>query len=335
MEKEREWSRIKGVIKKFILARVSGEYSPDFFMIEHIPVLLNEVIEYLNLKENKLIVDCTIGEGGHAKKILESLGPSGILLGIDQDQDALVAARERLAPFGKRVDLIWGNFIDLEKILRAKGIEEADGILFDLGVSSLQLNRKERGFSFLREGPLDMRMNKAQRINASHLINKTSYKELQNILYEFGEERWAKRIARAIVREREKTPVTTTIQLARIVERAVPYRGRIPRYRKQALVRGKHPATRTFLALRLRINGELENLREALPPTVDSLKKKGRICVISYHSLEDRIVKNSFKDFAHQGKLKILTKKPITPTIEEIRVNPRSRSAKLRVGERI
>jgi len=292
-------------------------------LIEHIPVLLNEVIEYLNLKENKLIIDCTIGEGGHAKKILESLGPSGILLGIDQDQDALVAARERLAPFGKRVDLIWGNFIDLEKILKEKGIEGADGILFDLGVSSLQLNRKERGFSFLREGPLDMRMNKAQRINASHLINKTSYKKLQNILYEFGEERWAKRIARAIVREREKTPVTTTTQLARIIERAVPYRGRI------------HPATRTFLALRLRINGELENLREALPPTVDSLKKKGRICIISYHSLEDRIVKNSFKDFAHQGKLKILTKKPITPTIKEIRVNPRSRSAKLRVGERI
>lgn len=292
-------------------------------LIEHVPVLLNEVIEYLNLKENKLIIDCTIGEGGHAKKILESLGPSGILLGIDQDQDALVAARERLAPFGKRVDLIWDNFINLEKILREKEMGKVGGILFDLGVSSLQLNRKERGFSFLREGPLDMRMNKAQRINASHLINKTSYKKLQNILYEFGEERWAKRIARAIVREREKTPVTTTTQLARIIERALPYRGRI------------HPATRTFLALRLRINGELENLREALPPTVDSLKKKGRICIISYHSLEDRIVKNSFRDFAHQGKLKILTKKPITPTIEEIRVNPRSRSAKLRVGERI
>jgi len=291
--------------------------------IEHMPVLLNEVIEYLNLNENKIIIDCTIGEGGHAKKILESLGPSGILLGIDQDQDALVAARERLAPFGKRVDLIWGNFINLEKILREKEMVKVGGILFDLGVSSLQLNRKERGFSFLREGPLDMRMNKAQRINASHLINKTSHKELQNILYEFGEERWAKRIARAIVREREKTPVTTTIQLARIIERALPYRGRI------------HPATRTFLALRLRINGELENLREVLPPTVDSLKKKGRICIISYHSLEDRIVKNSFKDFAHQGKLKILTKKPITPTIEEVRVNPRSRSAKLRVGERI
>ena len=291
--------------------------------IEHKPVLLNEIIEYLNLKENKLIIDCTIGEGGHAKKILESLGPSGILLGIDQDQDALVAARERLAPFGKRVDLIWGNFANLEKILREKEMGKVGGILFDLGVSSLQLNRKERGFSFLREGPLDMRMNKAQRINASHLINKTSYKELQNILYEFGEERWAKRIARAIVREREQTPVTTTIQLARIIERAVPYRGRI------------HPATRTFLALRLRINGELENLREILPPTVDSLKKKGRICIISYHSLEDRIVKNSFRDFAHQGKLKILTKKPITPTIEEVRVNPRSRSAKLRVGERI
>ena len=291
--------------------------------IEHTPVLLNEVIEYLNLKENKLIIDCTIGEGGHAKKILESLGPSGILLGIDQDQDALVAARERLAPFGKRVDLIWGNFINLEKILREKKMGKVGGILFDLGVSSLQLNRKERGFSFLREGPLDMRMNKAQRINVSHLINKTSYKKLQNILYEFGEERWAKRIARAIIREREKTPVTTTTQLARIIERAVPYRGRI------------HPATRTFLALRLRINGELENLREVLPPTVDSLKKKGRICIISYHSLEDRIVKNSFKDCAHQGKLKILTKKPITPTIEEIRVNPRSRSAKLRVGERI
>ncbi len=292
--------------------------------IEHVPVLLNEVIEYLNLKEeNKIIVDCTIGEGGHAEKILENLGPAGILLGIDQDQDALVAARKRLASFGKRVILVWGNFTNLEKILREKGIGKVDGILFDLGVSSAQLSRKERGFSFLKEGPLDMRMDKAQKINASDLVNRTSYEDLQNIIYEFGEKRWAKRIARAIVREREKGPVTTTSQLAEIIERAVPYRGRI------------HPATRTFQALRIKVNRELENLKEALPQAVDSLKKKGRISIISYHSLEDRIVKNSFKEFACQGRLKILTKKPITPREEEIRTNPRSRSAKLRAGERI
>ncbi len=317
------------------MKRVSGEHSPDFFMIEHVPVLLDEVIEYLNLKENKVIVDCTIGEGGHAEKILGNLGPSGILLGIDQDQDALVAAERRLAPFGKRVDLIWGNFTNLAKILREEGIGKVDGILFDLGVSSLQLSRRERGFSFLKEGPLDMRMDKTLRLKASDLINHLSYEELQNMISKLGEERWAKRIARAIAREREKTPVTTTAQLARIVERAIPHWGRIPRYRKQALVRGRHPATRTFLALRIKVNRELENLKEVLPQAVNSLKKGGRICIISYHSLEDRIVKNSFQEFARQGRLKILTKKPVTPTIEEIKVNPRSRSAKLRVGERI
>ncbi len=292
-------------------------------MIEHIPVLLNDVTEYLNCIRDKVIVDCTIGEGGHAAKILGNLGPSGILLGIDEDQDALVAARGRLATFGERVILVWDNFLHLEEILREKGIEKVDGILFDLGVSSLQLNRRERGFSFLREGSLDMRMDQTQKIDASHIVNNLAYKELANIIYELGEKRWAKRIARAIVRKREKGPVTTTTQLARIIERAVPYRGRI------------HPATRTFLALRIKVNRELENLREALPQAVDSLKKKGRISIISYHSLEDRIAKNSFKEFARQGRLKILTKKPITPKEEEVRINPRSRSAKLRVGERI
>lgn len=292
-------------------------------MIEHVPVLLDEVIEYLDCMEKKVIVDCTIGEGGHAKKILENLGSSGILLGIDQDQDALVAARKRLASFGERVVLIWDNFTNLEKILREKGIEKIDGILFDLGISSLQLNRRDRGFSFLKEGPLDMRMNKTQKINASGLINKTSYKELQNIIYELGEKRWARRIARAIVRERGKGPVTTTTQLSRIIERAVPYRGRI------------HPATRAFQALRIKVNRELENLKEILPQAVDSLRKGGRICIVSYHSLEDRIVKNSFKEFARQGRIEILTKKPIISQEEEIRMNPRSRSAKLRVGERI
>ncbi|MBU4561280.1 16S rRNA (cytosine(1402)-N(4))-methyltransferase RsmH [bacterium] len=292
-------------------------------MIEHIPVLLDEIIKYLNCMGNKVIVDCTIGEGGHAEKILENLGSSGILLGIDQDQDALVAARKRLASFGERVVLIWDNFTNLEKILKEKGIEKIDGILFDLGISSLQLNRRDRGFSFLKEGPLDMRMNKAQKINASELINKTSYKELQNIIYELGEKRWARRIARAIVRERGKGPVTTTTQLARIIERAVPYRGRI------------HPATRAFQALRIEVNRELENLKEILPQAVDSLRKGGRICIVSYHSLEDRIVKNSFKEFARQGRIEILTKKPIISQEEEIRMNPRSRSAKLRVGERI
>ena len=292
-------------------------------MIEHIPVLLDEIIKYLDCMGKKVIVDCTIGEGGHAEKILENLGSSGILLGIDQDQDALVAARKRLASFGERVVLIWDNFTNLEKILREKEIEKVDGILFDLGISSLQLNKRERGFSFLKEGPLDMRMNRAQEINALELINKTSYKELQNIIYELGEKRWARRIARAIVRERGKGPVTTTTQLSRIIERAVPYRGRI------------HPATRAFQALRIKVNRELENLKEILPQAVDSLRKGGRICIVSYHSLEDRIVKNSFKEFARQGRIEILTKKPIISQEEEIRMNPRSRSAKLRVGERI
>jgi 16S rRNA (cytosine1402-N4)-methyltransferase len=291
--------------------------------IEHLPVFVNEAVAYLNCSGNKIIVDCTVGEGGHAESILGRLGPSGIFLGIDRDQDALVASKERLRSFKQRSYLIWDNFTNLKGALKKTGIDQVDGILFDLGVSSLQLNRAARGFSFLREGPLDMRMDHTRKPSAIDLVNKASFKELSHIIHEFGEERWAKRITRAILKERTKALLATTGQLAEIVARAVPGRGRI------------HPATRTFQALRIKVNRELENLQETLPQAVDILRAGGRICVISYHSLEDRIVKHFFKDCARRGSLNILTKKPLTPRREELTINPRARSAKLRAVERI
>jgi len=288
---------------------------------KHQPVLVKEVLSFLITDREGVYVDCTTGEGGHAQKILEALSGNARLIGIDLDAAALEIAERRLktiTPF-RNFLLIKDNFINIRKILKKMNISEIDGVLFDLGVSSFQLDNPERGFSFRYNGPLDMRMDTDSRLNASYIVNNFSFEELVEIFYKFGEEPQAKRIARAIIQEREKRPVESTASLAGIIERAVRFRGRI------------HPATRVFQALRIAVNRELENLKEGIREAILSLKACGRICVLSFHSLEDRIVKNEFKSSPY---LKIITRKPITPGKEEIKINPRARSAKLRVAEK-
>ncbi|MBL7068474.1 MAG: 16S rRNA (cytosine(1402)-N(4))-methyltransferase RsmH [Candidatus Omnitrophica bacterium] len=289
----------------------------------HQSVLLHEVIENLNLAPGKKILDCTLGGGGHARAILEEITPGGKLIGIDQDEGALSIAAGNLKDFGDEAIFVHGNFRNLNSIFNKLDIGEVDGILFDLGLSSLQLEEKERGFSIKLDGPLDMRMNKRQKLDAAQLLNSLSELEIADILKRFGEERFAKRIARAIVRRR---PVRRTRELIKLVVNAVPYKARHGRI---------HLATRTFQALRIAVNDELESLSSGLDAAVRFLKKNGRICVISFHSLEDRIVKNRYKDYKMKNILKIITKKPLTPQDEEVLVNPRSRSAKLRVAEKV
>lgn len=292
----------------------------------HIPVLVEEVMNLLRCEAHKTYVDATLGGGGHALEILKRTSPDGIVIGIDWDEDAIAEAKGALVPFGDRIKIFRENFVRLPDLLQALDISEVDGILLDLGLSSLQIEKKGRGFSLKGEGPLDMRMD--QRINrtAADLLDGLSFQELESTLREFGEERWAKRIAKAIVQEREKKPVGTTQELRQIVHRAIPrrfYSWKID------------PATRTFQALRIRVNEELENLRRILETGWESLKKGGRICVISFHSLEDRMVKETFRRLDKDGVMRRITKKTITPSEEEQQQNPRSRSAKLRCAERV
>ena len=289
----------------------------------HKPVMLNEAIEALNLKPGQTIVDATIGAGGHALRILEKISPGGRLIGIDRDEDSLSLARVYLREFKDRVDFIHADFRNIGNILSELNIRKLDGILFDLGLSSYQLDSKERGFSFRYEAPLDMRMDKTSYILAYDLVNNLTEKEISGILWSFGQERWHNRIARHLVRQRAFSPVATTSQLKDIVLKAIPYKGSHQRI---------HPATRTFQALRIAVNRELEALDEALINIPGFLKKAARICVISFHSLEDRIVKHNFKENALSGVYKIITKKPLEPLDAELAVNPRSRSAKMRVA---
>lgn len=289
----------------------------------HRAVLLDEVLDHLNLAPGKKILDCTVGGGGHARAILERITPGGILIGIDQDQEALKVASDNLKRFKDNIYLIHDNFKNLDVHLSKLNLGKVDGILFDLGLSSLQLEEKERGFSIKQDGPLDMRMDRGLKINAGYLVNKLSESEIAKILKEFGEERYSRRIARALVARR---PIETTRRLAEVVSKAVPARYRYGRI---------DSATRTFQALRIKVNNELEALDSALDKVTNCLKEDGRICVISFHSLEDRIVKNRFKDYRKKNLLKILTKKPIRPQREEVLINARSRSARLRVAERI
>lgn len=282
-----------------------------------------EVIEYLKLDRGGVALDCTVGLGGHADSILKEIGPQGKFIGLDQDQEALELAQNRLSSFGN-CTLLQGNFRKIDQILAKLKIDKVDGILFDLGVSSLQLQTPSRGFSFRLDAPLDMRMDKNLRLSAFDLVNFLPQEGLSDILKRYGQERWHNRIARTIVRERKKAMIVNTRQLAELVQRVIP--------KRHSFI---HPATRTFQALRIAVNDELEALGEALNKSVDCLRPGARICVISFHSLEDRIVKHRFRSFAKEGKLKIITKKPITPTKEEISSNPRVRSAKLRVGEKI
>jgi 16S rRNA (cytosine1402-N4)-methyltransferase len=301
----------------------------------------DEVIRYLAPKAGGTYVDGTVGGGGHSKRILEASGPDGIVLGFDRDEEAIRVAAERLSPFGKRFRVFHKNFAELEVTLTELGIQGIDGLLLDLGVSSHQLDRPERGFSFQQDAPLDMRMDTSSGETAGYLVNTLSEENLAGIIREYGEDRWAVRIAKRIVEAREYAPLETTMQLVDIIKGAIPrakWEGRL------------HPATRTFQALRIAVNHELESLEKGLPAGIKYLKRGGRVVVISFHSLEDRIVKNALREFARGctcpkkapvcvcGKtpqLKIITGKPVLAGSDEILANPRSRSAKLRVAEKL
>lgn len=305
----------------------------------HIPVLYREAIEALRPRDGARYVDGTVGAGGHAAGLLEAAGPHARLLGLDADPDALAIAREVLAPFGDRVQLVNVNFRFLADTAREVGFVPADGVLFDLGMSSMQLERSPRGFSFRREEPLDMRFDPRQPVTAADIVNGASEAELRRILYEYGEESRAAAIARAIVRRRATRRLETTTDLVEVVVGVTgPHRG------------GIHPATKTFQALRIAVNQELASLREALPQALEILGRGGRLAVISFHSLEDRIVKEFMRHEASQcvcppglpvcvcGKqptLRLVSRKPIVPGPEEVQRNPRARSAKLRVAEKI
>lgn len=292
----------------------------------HIPVMYKEILDYLNLTSGKTMIDATIGTGGHSLKILERIIPKGRLIGIDRDEKSLIIARKRLSNYENSCEFIYGNFMDIDKILNNLNIKKVDGILFDLGISSVQLDDPQRGFSFQNEGPLDMRLDRNSYISAYDLVNNLNEEELSHLLWSFGQERWHNRIARFLVREREKHPISTTRELSDIIVRAIPYR-----YRNYRI----HPATRTFQAVRIAVNRELETLEIAIEKAIALLNKKARICVISFHSLEDRIIKLSFRDFALRGLIKIITPKPLVPARTEIEQNPKSRSAKLRVAEKL
>ncbi|MGO9940239.1 MAG: 16S rRNA (cytosine(1402)-N(4))-methyltransferase RsmH [Terracidiphilus sp.] len=291
----------------------------------HVPVLLQDAIEFLHVRAGGTIADCTLGLAGHSAEIIRRLGAQGHLIGFDRDSEAMVLAKARLdqvvTELGSRapkITLIQEAFSSVTRHVEPASL---DGILADFGTSSLQLGEAQRGFSFSADGPLDMRMDTRQGPTAAQVVNEASERELADLVYEYGEERRSRRIARAIVRGR---PVTTTGQLARIVASAAPAM-------KQDRI---HPATRTFQALRIYVNGELDEIRALLEAAPTLLKPSGRLVVISFHSLEDRIAKDSLREGAHKGIWEVLTKKPVTPDEEEIERNPRSRSAKLRAAER-
>jgi 16S rRNA (cytosine1402-N4)-methyltransferase len=292
----------------------------------HIPVMMREVIDYLNLGPGKVIVDATIGTAGHSLGILEKIMPGGKLIGIDRDEESLAIARERLRNYSDACEFVYGNFMDIDAILAGLKIKEIDGILFDLGISSFQLDNAQRGFSFQAEGPLDMRLDRNSYISAYDLVNNLNEEEISTLLWNFGEERWHNRIARFLIKERERHPITTTSQLSEAVVRSLPYK-----YRHQRI----HPATRTFQAVRIAVNRELETLQSALDKVMGITAKDARICVISFQSLEDRVVKFGFRKSASGGLIKIITPKPLRPSLSEIKDNPSSRSAKLRVAERL
>ncbi|MBI2560383.1 MAG: 16S rRNA (cytosine(1402)-N(4))-methyltransferase RsmH [Planctomycetes bacterium] len=293
----------------------------------HKPVMVEEVLGFLKPQPNKIIVDCTIGTGGHASEILKRIEPGGLLIGIDKDEEMLRIAKERLAAIGNSFRLYHADYANLGLVLKEANIERIDGVLLDLGVSSPQLEMPERGFSFDKEGPLDMRMDRSGGITASNLLGKLSEREMEITFRRYGEERWSRRIARVILRERSKTRIETTTQLANIIERVVP-----PTYLKRTRI---HPATRVFQALRIAVNKELESLESLLNNVHKFLTSGARIVVISFHSLEDRIVKNAFRKGVEDSNLKILTKKPLRPQDAEVIENIRSRSAKLRAAERV
>jgi 16S rRNA (cytosine1402-N4)-methyltransferase len=306
----------------------------------HVPVLLQEVVEFIRPRDGGLYVDGTVGGGGHARELLRVSGPGSRLIGLDWDEEAILRARDALSEFGARVQLVRASYVELERVLMSLGVTSVDGMILDLGASSRQFDEPSRGFSFQREGPLDMRMNRTGSLTARELLAQSSVEELTRIFREYGEERRAAAIARAIERERAgRGPLETTVQLARLVERVLG---------KQH--GGVHPATRVFQALRIAVNDELNNVRAGLELAAKCLKSGGRLAVITFHSLEDRIVKQFFVGRSRpcvcppalpvctcgrKQTLRIVTHKPVVPGEDEVRVNPRARSAKLRVAEKI
>lgn len=290
----------------------------------HRPILIREVVDGLNLKPGSVVVDCTVGSAGHAQAILDRILPGGLLIGIDQDEEAIARARSRLERFGMAARLIHRNFRQLEAVLDECGVEKVDGILFDLGISSEHLEAPERGFSFQTSGPLDMRMDRRMARSAQDLVNSLPLKSLDGMIRRFGEERFAHRIAKAIVTLRKRGPIATTTELSQLIVRVT---GRRPHR--------LHPATRTFQALRIMVNDELGALEEALPQAINRLRLGGRIAVISFHSLEDRLVKQIFRRFAQSGQVHLLTRRPMRPSQVEVRANPRARSARLRIAEKV
>ena len=307
----------------------------------HIPVLLNETLALLAPERGGIFVDGTLGGGGHAEAVLTRLGQADRLIGIDRDWEAVHAAGERLSTFGGRFTALHGNFFDMKALLGEIGVTEVSGILLDLGVSSHQLDKSARGFSYKTEAPLDMRMDQSAGLSAKDVVNTYPEAELARIFFEYGEERFSRRIAEKICRAREQYPIETTLQLAQIVREAIP-----AKYRNEP----QHPARRTFQALRIEVNGELKGLDHAVEQACDLLQKGGRLCIITFHSLEDRIVKQAFRRFENPctcppsapicicgktPKAKILTKKPLTASAEEEAQNSRSTSAKLRCIEKI
>ena len=307
----------------------------------HTPVMLEKVLQSLRCKPGGIYVDGTLGGGGHARAILENTAPDGLLIGIDRDDDALLESEKRLQPFGQRKILIKGNFADIGEILTNLNIRKVDGILLDLGVSSHQLDTADRGFSFSLDAPLDMRMDQSSRYSAYDLVNLSPEKELRQVIRDYGEEPMAGRIARAILAKRASAPIRTTIELADVVCRAV---------RRQGVRKKVHPATRTFQAIRIAVNQELSNLPTAIDAGIDQLGQGGMFSIISFHSLEDRIVKETFRSWEgrcqcppglpvcqcqREAKLRVLTRKPLRPEADESETNPRARSARLRTAEKI
>lgn len=307
----------------------------------HVSVLLDECIENLDIKEDGVYVDCTMGGAGHSKEIVKRLSDKGLFIGFDQDKNAIATAKERLAEYSDRVRFVHSNFENLKSELEKIGVYKIDGVLADLGVSSHQLDEADRGFSYMQDAPLDMRMDVRCEFSAYDVVNTYTEDELTKIIKDYGEDNWAKRIAKFIVEERANKTIETTGELVDIIKKAIP---------KKARIDGPHPAKRTFQAIRIEVNNELGVITKMINDASSIMNEGGRICIITFHSLEDRIVKNAFKYLASdcicpqhlpicqcdkESEVKIITRKPILPSEEEVEANPRSRSAKLRVAEKI
>ncbi|MPQ43685.1 16S rRNA (cytosine(1402)-N(4))-methyltransferase RsmH [Clostridium tarantellae] len=307
---------------------------------KHVSVLLDECIDALNIKKNGIYVDCTLGGAGHSSEIIKNLSQNGRLIGIDQDKDALKAAGERLKEFNN-ITLVHSNFYNIYNVLNELNIDGVDGILMDLGVSSYQLDNGDRGFSYMQDAPLDMRMNRENSFSAYDIVNNYSEEELFRIIKEYGEEKFSKRIANFIVKARANKSIESTLELVDVIKAAIPAKARRE---------GPHPAKRTFQAIRIEVNKELEIIEQTIKDGVNKLNTGGRMAIITFHSLEDRIVKNTFRNLENpctcpsefpicicnkKPDVKVLTRKPIEPSKEELEFNPRSRSAKLRIIEKL